>query len=735
MELRDRGVATTAEGEDVEAELARRIALLWQTRQLRRERLLVVDEVETALAWFRDIFLPEVPAAFRRWERAAGSALPSLLRIGSWIGGDRDGNPHVDAAVLAHAARRGAETALSHYLEELHAAGAELSVSTGLASVSNDVLALAEASGDAAPSRADEAYRRAISGIYARLAASFEALVGHPPPRRAHLTGRPYAAPAELRADLVALAGGLAAGTAEDGRLLRLIRALDIFGFHLATLDLRQNSDVHQRTVAELLAAAGVEADYTARSEDERIALLSRELASPRPLTGGRLRHGAETTAELAIFREAARIRDTLGPDAITTAIVSKAESLSDLLEVLLIAKEAGLAGPGVAEPLMPVPLFETIADLEAAPGLMRRFLDLPELAGPARARGFQEVMLGYSDSNKDGGYLASVWTLHEASVALASLFAETGIRLQLFHGRGGAVGRGGGSAFAAIRAQPPGTVGGRIRITEQGEVIAAKYGTRAAAAANLEALAAATLLATADGQQPGGTRAADPRFSAAMHTLSATAHTAYHALVHATPGFEAFFRALTPIAEIATLKLGSRPAARTAEGGIAALRAIPWVFSWAQARVMLPGWYGVGAAIAAFPDKTLLAAMAAEWPFFQATLANMEMVLAKSDMEVAELYAGLAREAGAPDLMPMIRAAWEETVEGLLAITGQSGLLERQPALDASIRLRLPYIEPLNLLQVELLRRHRAGETDPRVADGIHLSINAIATALRNSG
>jgi phosphoenolpyruvate carboxylase len=401
---------------------------------------------------------------------------------------------------------------------------------------------------------------------------------------------------------------------------------------------------------------------------------------------------------------------------------------------VQLLLKEAGLYRPGAHPAIMVVPLFETIADLEAAPAIMRAWFALPQAADSARARGHREVMLGYSDSNKDGGYLTSTWSLHEASEQLRAVFAEAGVGLRLFHGRGGAVGRGGGSSFAAIRGQPRGTVQGRIRITEQGEVIAAKYGTPESAAANLEAIAAATLLASLEPEPLSAAERA--RFDAAMAELSATAFRAYRGLVYETEGFRAFFRQMTPIAEIATLKIGSRPASRTQSDRIEDLRAIPWVFSWAQARVMLPGWYGVGHALAGFGDQGLLREMAARWPFLATALANLEMVLAKSDMGIAARYAALVEDQAARDaIFGRIRDDWHRTRDALLAVTGQARLLDRNPKLDASIRLRLPYIEPLNLLQIELLKRHRAGESDPRVGEGIQLSINAIATALRNSG
>ena len=411
-------------------------------------------------------------------------------------------------------------------------------------------------------------------------------------------------------------------------------------------------------------------------------------------------------------------------------------KSVSDLLEINLMLKEFGLYRPGepATAAIMAVPLFETIEDLEAGPEIMRAYFALPEIAAIVRARGHQEVMIGYSDSNKDGGYLTSTWSLSKASSAFRPVFDELGVRMQLFHGRGGAVGRGGGSAFAAIRAQPHDTVQGRIRITEQGEVIAGKYGTRDSALGNLEAMASATLLASLE---PDRLSAADnARFTAAMEALSATAFTTYRGLVYGTEGFRTFFRQMTPIAEIAGLKIGSRPASRKKSDAIEDLRAIPWVFSWAQARVMLPGWFGVGTAIARFEDKALLAEMAKNWPFFAATLANMEMVLAKSDIGIARRYAGLVEDENLRDsIFGRIHDGWHRARDGLLGVTGQARLLSDNPALEASIRLRLPYIEPLNLLQIELMKRHRAGEDDPRIGEGILLSINGIATALRNSG
>ncbi len=740
MRLRDAGRTETAEGELIEQGIARQIALLWQTRALRRERLYVTDEVDTVLAYLRDIFLPVVPLLYARWERLLGERPVSFLRPGSWIGGDRDGNPHVTADSLHLALSRAAQALLADYLDQVNALGSELSVSVELAEVSDDVAALAQRSGDIHPARKDEPYRRAITGIYARLAATYQKLTGRPAPRPPSVTGDAYPDAESFRADLAILAQSLLVnsrvGLNNGGALARLIRGVETFGFHLATLDLRQNADVHARVVGELLAVAGVSPDYPLLDEPARVALLRRELASERLLASPYASYSQETLSELAIVRAAAQAHQLYGTDCIRTYIVSKCESVSDLLEVHILLKEAGLhrsrGAPRAS--IMAVPLFETIGDLEQAPRVMTAWLALPEASAVGRARDFQEVMVGYSDSNKDGGYLTSVWSLYKATSSLAEVFERSGTKMQVFHGRGGAVGRGGGSSFDAIRAQPSGTVRGRIRITEQGEIIAAKYGTRESAATNLESLTAATLLASLESASLSVDRRR--RFGQAMDTLSREAFRAYRSLVYETEGFVKFYRQMTPLAEISQLKIGSRPASRTDSERIEDLRAIPWVFSWAQARVMLPGWYGVGHALRSFSDTALLREMLEAWPFFRATMDNLEMVLSKSDMSIAAGYANLVEDRILGDtLFGRVRDAWFATQESLLTLTGQSRLLEKHPALDASIRLRLPYIEPLNLLQIELLRRHRSGEQDPRVREGIQLSINAIATALRNSG
>src|ERR1700675_2270085 len=739
MRQRDAGHTETPDGELIEEGIGAQIALLWQTRALRRERLYVADEVDIALTYLRDIFLPTIPMLYARWERLIGRRPASFLRLGSWIGGDRDGNPHVTADSLRLGLGRAAQALVAEYLEQLNSLGAELSLSSELAAVSADLERLAQRGGDPNPARADEPYRRAITGIYARLAATFQKFTGRVPPRPASVGAEPYPDAESLSADLRVLEQSLMSqnqvGQNAGVALARLCRAVETFGFHLATLDLRQNADVHARVVTELFKVAGVSPDYLGLSERERVLLLRQELASERLLASPYASYSQETLSELEIVRAAAEAHRRYGCGCIATYIVSKCESVSDLLEVNILLKEAGLyrgqGNPRAA--IMAVPLFETIDDLAKSSGVMTAWFELPEVAAITSAHGFQEVMVGYSDSNKDGGYLTSVWSLHQATRSLAAVFEKFGTAMQVFHGRGGAVGRGGGSSFAAIRAQPHGTVRGRIRITEQGEIIAAKYGTRESAAANLESITAATLLASLENASLSGASAA--RFAAAMDSLSREAFRAYRSLVYETAGFSTFFRQMTPSLEISELKIGSRPASRSNSQRIEDLRAIPWVFSWAQARVMLPGWYGVGQALRA-SDGGMLREMLDAWPFFRATVDNLEMVLSKSCMGISARSATLVEDRALGDsLFSRIRDAWAAAQESLLTITGQTRLLEKHPALEDSIRLRLPYIEPLNLLQVELIKRHRAGEHDPQVREGIQLSINAIATALRNSG
>lgn len=775
--LAERDAPLTARERERNTTLLRaHVTKLWQTRMLRTTRLMVADEIENALSYYQTTFLREIPALYRELEedvatvfprrgaRGEPATLPAFFQMGSWIGGDRDGNPFVTAQTLRHAARRQASVILTWYLDEIHALGAELSMSTSLVDVSAELLALAARSPDHSEHRADEPYRRALIGVYARLAATCRELTGEDAGRHAVGPAPAYTSPEDLRADIQIVIDSLAAHHGEalaDARLTSLARAIDVFGFHLASIDLRQVSDVHEATVAELLKVAGVEGAYAALSEADKRELLLRELQQPRLLTLPFHTYGETTASELEIFRAAREARARYGSRIVRNYIISHTETLSDLLEVMLLQKESGMfrhgangsGSGGAGLDVMVIPLFETIEDLRNAPQIMGDLLALPGFDAVLAAQdNEQEVMLGYSDSNKDGGFLTSNWELYKAELALVDLFERHGVRLRLFHGRGGTVGRGGGPTYQAILSQPPGTVNGQIRLTEQGEIISSKFANPEIGRRNLETIVAATLEATLlpTRNRPKGLE----EFEAAMQALSDHAFSAYRNLVYETPGFKDYFFATTPITEIADLNLGSRPASRKLmdkkQRRIEDLRAIPWGFSWGQCRLLLPGWFGFGSAVQRWLDEAgsakakaarlaTLKRMHKQWPFFANLLSNMDMVLSKADLNVASRYAQLCDDRKLRNaVFSRISAEFTLTGQMLAAITGQSERLADNPLLARSIKNRFPYLDPLNHLQVELLKRFRsgkAGSNDARVRRGIHLSINGIAAGLRNSG
>jgi len=758
--------------QDAERTLRARITQLWQTRMLRYTKLTVSDEIENVLSYYPGTFLIEIPRLYAQLEAALpGLDIAPFLRMGHWIGGDRDGNPFVTAETLRLALARQSEVALRHYLREVHKLGAELSMSGRLVGITPAMQALADASPDQNPHRADEPYRRALTGVYARLAATLHALTGEEALRHAVAPSEPYPNAEAFLADLHTVNDSLRAQHAQalaDLGVKPLIRAVQVFGFHLATLDLRQSSDQHELVIGELLQHAGLE-DYAQLDEDQRQAVLMRLLQEPRPLRVKGAAYSELAVKELAIFEAAADARKRYGPQALKHYIISHTETVSDLLEVLLLQKECGLLHGTLGHPdarldLIVSPLFETIADLRHATPIIGAYMQLPGVADLVRrSGGEQDIMLGYSDSNKDGGFFTSNWELYRAEVALVEHFRQLpsaqGIRLRLFHGRGGTVGRGGGPSYQAILAQPPGTVNGQIRLTEQGEVIGSKYANPEVGRRHLETLVAATLEASL--LQPDKPVPKD--FLAAADFLSNTNMAAYRHLVYDTPGFADYFFATTPIREIAELNIGSRPASRKATRRIEDLRAIPWGFSWGQCRVALPGWFGLGSAIDAYlsqkgtqRDDQLkrLQRMAKTWPFFKTLLSNMDMVLAKSDLAIAARYVSLIEDKRlGRKIFGAIEAEWQRTNEMLALLTGSKTRLSAQPELAGILAYRFPYVDPLNHLQVELMRRHRkapalpadAGHELPaagmaesptqRLRRGIHLSINGIASALRNTG
>lgn len=724
---------------ELHRKLRAQITLLYETSLLRKAKLGVLDEVENVLGYFQHTFLREVPRVIRKMEDVAGVPLGQVLQIGSWVGGDRDGNPFVTADVFRETTARQSQLIMTRYCECVHNLGLELSQSEMWATFSPQILKMSAESPDVSPFRKHEPYRRVLCSIYARLHATVVSL--HP---SLHSSLRQpvgilpaYKTPEEFLADLRLIQQSLESNKSSDvaqGSLRELMLSVRAFGFHLAPLDVRQNSAVHVRVIAELLAAVDVHESYGIAPESERISTLTSCLSTPRPIVSIFHAYSEETLGELALFREVKTAHRLYGTSVVTNVIISKAESVSNVLEVALLLRESGLVGPDGKLGVNVVPLFETIDDLQRAPQIMDALFQLPVYRNMLRQL-HQEVMLGYSDSNKDGGFVQSQWELYQAQRALNQVAQRHGFRLRYFHGRGGAVGRGGGPTEAAIRSLPAG-VSGALRLTEQGEIIQFKYGYPATARHNLESMLSATLRASTD--PPSS-------FSPAQHQLfqrlSDVSGRHYRELVD-HDAFVPFFRKATVVDMISSLNIGSRPASRnTASFSVSTLRAIPWVFSWSQARIPIVGFYGLGTALDVVlrEDPEVNLAMLRELsttPFFGTILSNCEMVLAKANVAIGAQYAALAPKETAV-IWNMILDEYHLTVRNLLAITSQSKLLTLSPELEHSIQFRATYLDALNAIQVELMRRRLSSQTtqDADVEDGIRISINGIASLLRNIG
>lgn len=730
--------------------LASTVAELWSSDEIRSTSLTVLDEVRAGLVYFGSTLLHVVPRIYRDLEEAietaypgAGIRVPSFLRFGTWMGGDRDGNPNVTPAVTAETLRAMRESALRFLEERLTELAGRLSISTWAAG-NADLLApmLAENRARFPDLAADldrlnerEPYRQALTLMRERVRAARSG-----PQHSAHA----YASPAELVADLRTIEQSLAAQREQlvlTGDIHDVIRQAEVFGFHYATLDIRDHARRFERAVHEACSLTQVEGNYGGLSEPEKLALLAREIASPRPLVPGDLSDFSPGGAEVVeTFREVARLLNGSHHDAIKTVIVSGTETPSDVLEVLLLMKESGLSGPGGDGARLAIaPLFESGETLRTSAATMRTLLDEPVYRTALRAQSdAQEIMIGYSDSNKDVGYLASTWGLYVAQAELAALLEREGLRFTFFHGRGGSIGRGGGPTNVAILAQPPGSVGGRLKLTEQGEVISARYATPQIAHRELELVTGAVLVSTV-GALPRPEPERLSRYRAALDLMSHRSTEVYRDLVYGDPEFVDFFQRATPIDAIARLQLGSRPARRTASTRIEDLRAIPWVFSWTQTRILLPAWYGLGSALAAGRDEDgieLLREMDQKWPFFGALLDNAEMALAKADLAIAERYVALVEPAELRDrIWSRIAGEYALTRTLLLDVTGQTNLLEREPVLQRSVERRNPYVDPLSFIQIELLARLRRYPDSDSIIRSLLLTINGIAGGLKGTG
>ncbi|WP_041631400.1 phosphoenolpyruvate carboxylase [Corynebacterium terpenotabidum] len=737
----------------IDRDIRRHVTVLWQTALIRSVRPRIEDEINVGLRYYTISLLHEIPLLNLRVSTALreqfGDTVPDtpVLRPGSWIGGDHDGNPFVTGETVSYATDRAAQTVFAWYLDELRDLEHELSLSTRLTDVLPELLDLAARGNNDVPSRADEPYRQAVHGIRGRLAATAVATLGASSVVPGIADGHtPYPDAASALADLAVIDTSLRAssdGLIADHRLATVITGLRTFGFHLSALDLRQNSESFENVLTEMLSRAGVTDHYADLGEEEKVALLTAELHSPRPLIDPLAQWTEPTERELGIFRSAAAAARKFGPEVVPHCIISMASSVSDILEPMLLLKEVGLirVDGGVLQGSVDViPLFETIDDLQAGAAVMTELwgFDFYRSYVTDHRDGVQEIMLGYSDSNKDGGYFAANWALYDAELALVEASRAAGLGLRLFHGRGGTVGRGGGPSHEAILAQPEGAVQGSVRITEQGEIISAKYGVRSVARRNLEALVSATLEASL---LPVDRVDGPDKAYATMRELAESSRLTYAALMHEDPGFIGYFTASTPLAEIGNLNIGSRPSSRKQTNSIADLRAIPWVLSWSQSRIMLPGWYGVGSALSTWIDGdparlAYLQSLHREWPFFRSVMSNMAQVMAKADLAVARLYSGLVPDqTDASRIFDAIVKEFRLTLDMYVQVTGTESLLDDNPELAVSMRNRFPYLIPLNLLQLELLRRYRAGDESEDVLDGIRLTMNGLATGLRNSG
>ncbi|HEW0946066.1 TPA: phosphoenolpyruvate carboxylase [Streptococcus pneumoniae] len=722
-------------------DLRRYIEIIMQTDMIREKKLKVTNEITNAMEYYNSSFLKAVPhltTEYKRLAQAHGLNLKQAkpITMGMWIGGDRDGNPFVTAKTLKQSALTQCEVIMNYYDKKIYQLYREFSLSTSIVNVSKQVREMARQSKDNSIYREKELYRRALFDIQSKIQATKTYLIED------EEVGTRYETANDFYKDLIAIRDSLLENKGESlisGDFVELLQAVEIFGFYLASIDMRQDSSVYEACVAELLKSAGIHSRYSELSEEEKCDLLLKELEEdPRILSATHAEKSELLAKELAIFKTARVLKDKLGDDVIRQTIISHATSLSDMLELAILLKEVGLVDTEMAR-VQIVPLFETIEDLDHSEETMRKYLSLSLAKKWIDSRNnYQEIMLGYSDSNKDGGYLSSCWTLYKAQQQLTAIGDEFGVKVTFFHGRGGTVGRGGGPTYEAITSQPLKSIKDRIRLTEQGEVIGNKYGNKDAAYYNLEMLVSAAINRMIT-QKKSDTNTPN-RYEAIMDQVVDRSYDVYRDLVFGNEHFYDYFFESSPIKAISSFNIGSRPAARKTITEIGGLRAIPWVFSWSQSRVMFPGWYGVGSSFKEFINKNpeniaILRDMYQNWPFFQSLLSNVDMVLSKSNMNIAFEYAKLCEDEQVKAIYETILNEWQVTKNVILAIEGHDELLADNPYLKASLDYRMPYFNILNYIQLELIKRQRRGELSSDQERLIHITINGIATGLRNSG
>ena len=724
-------------------DLQKHIEILLQSDIIREKKLKVANEITNVLEYYNRSFIKAITKLMVEYKKLLRENFIDLVNetpitMGMWIGGDRDGNPFVTADTLKLSAMKQCELIITYYMNQLDILYRTFSMSSQLIKESDDLRLLADKSNDSSVYREKEYYRKAIYYIREKLSNTKKYLLNNVDNDEKYLTAE------ELEQDLLIIKNSLLENNGDTlikGDLEELLSAVKIFGFYLASIDMRQDSSVYEACVAELLKSANIENNYSELSENEKCDLLLNILKKdPRPLSiNDENKQSEELKKELLIFKTARELKDKLGNNIIKQNIISHTTSISDLLELAIMLKEVGLVGSDFAR-LQLVPLFETIEDLENSYEIMDNYLALDIVKKWVKDnKDYQEIMLGYSDSNKDGGYLSSGWSLYKAQQDLSSLGNKYGIKITFFHGRGGTVGRGGGPSYDAIISQPLGSVQDRIRLTEQGEIIAAKYGNKDAAYYNLETLFSA-VIERMNADMVNIDIRDIPEIKEMMDEIVEDSYKTYRKLVFEDPNFYNYFFEATPIKEVSSLNIGSRPASRKKITDIGGLRAIPWVFSWSQSRIMLPGWYGVGTAFSNFINKDSrnidkLRTMYKDWPFFTSLLSNVDMVMSKSDMEIAKEYANLCKDDKTKEVYDKILKEWKLTKQVVLDISEHKEFLEDNTYLTKSLENRLQYFNTLNLLQIELIRRAREEETLESQINTIHITINGVATGLRNSG
>ncbi|MCC7201758.1 MAG: phosphoenolpyruvate carboxylase [Nitrospirae bacterium] len=738
-------------------EIINEIQKLWQTGDIFLERPTVQEEITNGIHYFREAFYPVIPKLYLALKRALGKFypdnelhLPPFLKFGSWIGGDRDGNPNVTPDLTRWALKAQKDLILSLYIQSVNELIGSLSQSTTKVNVSPELLASIEIDAANMPDTGQriidrnpyEPYRQKLSFIKIRLEKTREVNTAVLTSAVAH-SEKLYQNASEFLNDLQIIRRSLyenkGSKTAEI-EIDALIKRIEVFAFHLVRLDIREEASKHTRAILEIFEVLGIYPDYINMPEDEKIRILAMEIENRRPLIHEDMTLPAECRRTVETFRVIKWARENISPDAINTYIISMTHELSDILTVLLLAKEAGIRFLDI------VPLFETIDDLRRSGTIMEGLFSLPVYRRHLEQRGkLQEIMLGYSDSNKDGGIITSGWELYKAQKILRDVAQKHGMRLRLFHGKGGTVGRGGGPTHKAILAQPPGTIQCDIKITEQGEVISSKYANQGTALHNLELLCAGVIEASTPAFHKE-IEALDEKYTPILDELSYMAYKLYRELVD-DPHFYTYFIHATPVNEIGLAKIGSRPSKRKEEGWrIEDLRAIPWVFSWTQSRCMLPAWYPIGSTFKKFIDRDpaahsiLLKEMYQKWPFFENLLDNTQMTMVKADMNIAHLYSHLLPDSAIRDrIFDIIKMEFELSREMILFITGQKDLLDNDPWLQRSIRLRNPFMDPINYIQVNLLKQLRGDKTSAvnkkELTDTVLLTISCIAAGMRNTG